>query len=149
MVFATVSVPITDWWGGSKAIKKQKIQVEIAQNDKRNAEEMLLIQMLQLRNDVEESAQQALLADKAIVVALENVRLNADYYEAGTSLLTDLLDAQNALQQARDPRTEAVTVFCMKLARYRAAMGTPVKSSFAQTSDVTVQIFSSIQPDDQ
>jgi outer membrane protein TolC len=123
MVFAVVSVPITDWWGGSHAIKKQKIQVEIAQNDKRNAEELLLIQMQQLQNDVEESAQQIQLADKAIVSALENVRLNSDYYEAGTALLTDLLDAQNTLQQARDQRTEAITVYCVKLARYRQATG--------------------------
>ena len=123
MVFATVSVPITDWWGGSKAVKRQKIQAQIAQNDKRNAEEMLLIQMLQLRNDVEEAEQQVQLADKAIAAALENVRLNSDYYEAGTGLLTDLLDAQNALQQTRDQRAEAVTAYCMKLARYRQATG--------------------------
>ena len=123
MVFATVSVPITDWWGGSKAVKKQKIQVEIARNDKRNAEELLLIQMQQLRNDVEEAMQQVQLADKAIVSALENVRLNSDYYEAGAGLLTDLLDAQSALQQSRDLRAEAVTIYCLKLARYRQATG--------------------------
>ena len=121
MVFAMVSVPITDWWGGSKAIKKQKIQVQIAEKNKRNAEEMLLIQMQQLRNDVEEAVQQVQLADKAIAAALENVRLNTDYYEAGTTLLTDLLDAQNALQQTRDQRTEAITAFCVKLARYKQA----------------------------
>jgi outer membrane protein TolC len=123
MVFAMVSVPITDWWGGSKAIKKQKIQTQIAQNDKRNAEEMLLIQMQQLRNEVEEAVLQVQLADKAIAAALENLRLNTDYYEAGTGLLTDLLDAQNALQQTRDQRTEAITAYCMKLARYRQATG--------------------------
>jgi len=123
MLFATVAVPLSDWWGGSHAIKKQKIQVMIAESEKRNNEELLLIQMQQLRNDVEEAAQQVQLADKTIVSALENVRLNADYYEGGTGLLTDLLDAQNALQQARDQRTEAATDFCMKLARYRQATG--------------------------
>jgi outer membrane protein TolC len=123
MVFAMVSVPITDWWGGSKAIKRQKIQVQIAEKNKRNAEEMLLIQMQQLRNEVEEAVQQVQLADKAIAAALENVRLNTDYYEARTTLLTDLLDAQNALQQTRDQRTEAITAFCVKLARYKQATG--------------------------
>ena len=121
MVFATISIPISDWWGGSYAVKKQKIQVRIAENDKRNAEEMLLIQMQQLLNDVEEAAGQVQLAGKAIAVALENVRLNTDYYKAGISLLTDLLDAQSALQQTRDQHTEAITAFCIKLARYRQA----------------------------
>ena len=123
MIFATVSVPISDWWGGSHAIKKQKIQAKIAENDRHNAEELLLIQMQQLRNDVEEAAQQVQLADKAIVSALENVRLNDDFYHAGTGLLTELLDAQNALQQARDQRTETIMVYCMNLARYRQATG--------------------------
>jgi outer membrane protein TolC len=123
MVFATVSVPLTDWWGGSHAVKKQKLQVRIAENSKRDTEEMLLIQMQQLLNDVEDAAQQVQLADRAIVAALENVRLNADYYEAGTGLLTDLLEAQSALQQVRDQRTEAITVFCIKLAKYRQATG--------------------------
>jgi outer membrane protein TolC len=122
MLFATVSIPISDWWGGSHAIKKQKLQVQIAENNKRNLEELLLIQMQQLLNDVEEAAQQVLLADKAIVFALENVRLNSDYYEAGTGLLTDLLEAQSALQQARDQRTEAITLFCVKLAKYRSQL---------------------------
>ena len=123
MIFATVAVPITDWWGGAHAIKRQKLQLQIAENDKRNAEELLLIQMQQLRYDVEEAVQQVQLADKAIASALENVRLNTDYYESGTGLLTDLLDAQNALQQARDQHTEAVTLYYIKLARYRQATG--------------------------
>ena len=123
MGFATVSIPITSWWGSSHAIKKQKINIQIAENDKRNAEEMLLIQMQQLWNDLEEASHQVQLSDKAIASALENVRLNADYYEAGTGLLTDLLDAQNALQQARDQHAEAVTGYRMKLSKYRQATG--------------------------
>ena len=123
MLFGTVSIPITDWWGGSKAVKRQKIKAIIAQNDKQNAEEMLLIQMQQLLNAVEESGQQVQLADKTIAAALENLRLNTDYYQAGTGLLTDLLDAQNTLQQARDQRIEAVTAYCMNVAKYRQATG--------------------------
>jgi len=121
MVFGTVAVPISNWWGGSHAIKKQKLQVQIAENDKRNAEEMLLIQMQQLWNELEEAYAQMQLAERTIATALENVRLNDDYYHAGTGLLTDLLDAQNSLQQARDQYTEAATGYKMKLSKYRMA----------------------------
>ncbi len=123
MGFATVAVPISNWWGGSHAIKQQKLQVQIAENDKRNAEEMLLIQMQQLWNELEEAYAQMALADKGIATALENVRLNDDYYRAGTGLLTDLLDAQNALQQARDQHTEAATGYRIKLSKYKQATG--------------------------
>ena len=119
MVYGTVSVPITNWWGGSHAIKRQKLQVCMAENDKRNAEEMLLIQMQQLWNELEESYQLIQLAERSISTALENVRLNNDYYLAGTGLLIDLLDAQNLLQQARDQYTEATTGYQMKLSQYK------------------------------
>jgi len=123
MVFGTVSVPISNWWGGSHAVKKQKLQVLIAENDKRNAEEMLLIQMQQLWNELEEAYAQMQLAERGINTALENVSLSDDYFHAGTGLLTDLLDAQNSLQQARDQHTEAATDYRMKLSRYKQATG--------------------------
>ena len=123
MAFATVSIPLSGWWGGSHAIKKQKIQVQMAQNDKRNAEEMLLIQMQQLWNELAEALLQVQLAERTIVSALENVRLNADYYEAGTGLLTDLLAAQSSLQQARDQYSDAMAAYCIKLTRYKQATG--------------------------
>ena len=123
MGFVTVSVPITNWWGGSHAIKRQKINVQIAENDKRNAEEMLLIQMQQLWNELEEASFQVQLSEKAITSALENVRLNTDYYKAGTGLLTDLLDAQTALQQTRDQHTEATANYRIKMSKYKQATG--------------------------
>jgi len=123
MLFGTVSVPISNWWGGSHAVKKQKLQVQIAENDKRDASDMLLIQMQQLLNDVEEAYAQIQLAERGIAAALENVRLCDDYYQAGTGLLTELLDAQNSLQLARDQYTEAATEYRMKLSRYRQATG--------------------------
>ena len=77
--------------------------------------------MQQLWNDLEEAYVQIILAEKTIASALENVRLNDDYYKVGTGLLTDLLDAQSALQQARDQYTEATTGYQMKLSRYKQA----------------------------
>ena len=53
--------------------------MQIVENDKHNAEEILLIQMQQPWNDMEEASFQLQLLDKAIVSALENVRLNAAY----------------------------------------------------------------------
>ena len=84
---------------------------------------MLLIQMQQLWNEPEEAYTQMQLSEKGISTALENVRLCDDYYHAGTGLLTELLDAQNSLQQARDQYTEATTGYRMKLSRYKQATG--------------------------
>lgn len=123
MVFAKVSVPISDWWGGSHAIKKQKFQTMMAQNEQRNNSDLLLIQMQKLWNDVEESYKQVKLAEESVVTATENVRLNINYYQAGTTTLSDLLDSQLLLQQSRNQHTDAYTQYLIKQTQYLQATG--------------------------
>jgi outer membrane protein TolC len=122
MAFATVSVPLTDWWGGSHAIKKKKLELQQAENTRQDKSGLLLLQMKQIRNELTEAYQQLLIAKKSISVARENVRTGEDSYKNGLSILSDLLDAQNLLQQSRDQYTEAVTEYFIKLAEYKQVM---------------------------
>lgn len=123
MVFATVAIPISDWWGGSHAIRKQKLQVKAAEYSRQNANELLLVQMRKLWNELEESYKQVKLSEEAIATAEENVRLNTDYYKAGTVTLSDLLDAQSLLQQSRDQYTGDYTAYLIKRTEYLQATG--------------------------
>lgn len=123
MIFASVSIPLTDWWGGAHAIKKQKIALQMAENEREDASELLLIRMQKDWNDLTQAYEQASLAQENIATAQENLRLNTDYYRAGTSTLTDLLDAQSALQQARDQYTDRYTDYMVKLTAYLQATG--------------------------
>lgn len=47
-----------------------------------------------------------------------NVRLNEQFYHAGTGKMTDLLDAQRQVQQSRDGWVEAVAAYRLRLAEY-------------------------------
>lgn len=123
MVFATVAIPISDWWGGSHAIRKQKLQVKAAEYSRQNANELLLVQMRKLWNELEESHKQVKLSEESIATAEENVRLNTDYYKAGTVTLSDLLDAQSLLQQSRDQYTGDYTAYLIKRTEYLQATG--------------------------
>jgi outer membrane protein TolC len=123
LAFVTVSVPISEWWGGSHAIRKKKLEVQIAENTRRETGDLLLIQMHKLAADLHEAYKQVLLAQKSISVAEENLRLSENTYNAGVSILSDLLEAQNLLQQSRDQYTEAATGYYVKLAEYRQATG--------------------------
>ena len=58
MVFATVSVPISDWWGGSHAIKRKKIEHQKAVEQLEDNTQLLKIRMQNAWNGVEESYQQ-------------------------------------------------------------------------------------------
>ena len=123
MVFATVSVPISDWWGGSHAIKRRKIEYQQAQEQLEDNAELLKIRMQNAWNGVEESYQQLQLAKRSIEQAEENLRLNRDYYRAGTSRMSDLLEAQLLYQQTRDKHTDAYADYQSKLLEYKHAIG--------------------------
>lgn len=123
MLFATVSVPISDWWGGSHAIKRKKIEHQKAQEQLADNAQLLQIRMQNAWNDVEESYQQFLLAQRSIEQAEENLRLNRNFYNAGTSKMSDLLEAQMLYQQACDKRTDAFADYQNKLLEYRQSVG--------------------------
>lgn len=123
MVFASVSIPITGWWGGSHAIKKQKLRLKAAEYTRQNSNEQLLIRMQQLWNELEESYKQVNLSEESIRTAEENLRLSTDYYHAGTETLSDLLDAQSLLQQSRDQYTADYTDYLIRRTQYLQATG--------------------------
>lgn len=121
MVFATVSVPISDWWGGSHAIKRRKIEQQKAQDQLADNSELLVIRMQKAYYDVVEAQQQLQIAQRSIEQAEENLRLNRDYYRAGTSKMSDLLEAQLLYQQACDKQTDAFADYHNKLLEYKQA----------------------------
>ena len=123
MVFATVSVPISDWWAGSHAIKRRKIEHQKAVEQLEDNAQLLQIRMQNAWNGVEESYQQLLLAQRSIEQATENLRLNRNYYKAGISKMSDLLEAQMLYQQSCDKRTDAFADYQNKLLEYRQAIG--------------------------
>jgi outer membrane protein TolC len=123
MVFATVSIPISDWWGGSHAIKRKKIETAKAQDQLNDNSELLIIRMQKAWNDVEESYQQLGIAERSVEQADENLRLNRDYYQAGISTMSDLLEAQLLQQQSYDKYTDAYADYQNKLLAYKQAIG--------------------------
>ena len=123
MVFATVSVPISDWWGGSHAIKRRKIQEQKAIAQLEDNSKLLKIRMQKSWNDVQESYQQLQIAQRSIEQAEENLRLNRNYYKAGTCRMSDLLEAQLLYQQSCDKHTDAYADLQNKFLEYRQATG--------------------------
>lgn len=123
VVFASVSIPLSGWWGGSHAIKRQKIQEQIALNNKIDTEEQLLLQMQNVKNELDNAHKQILLAKDGVEQSTENLRLNTNYYRVGTVTLTDVLDAQTLLQQNRDKYVESYTDYQKKRIEYLQVTG--------------------------
>lgn len=119
----TVSVPISNWWGGSHDMKRQKLQVKNAENEKHNKSELLIVKMRKAWNDLTDAYRQVAITQESITQSEENLRLNTDYYEAGTATMGDLLDAQTLYQQSRDKYVEAITTYEVKKREYLQATG--------------------------
>ena len=123
MVFATISVPISDWWGGSHTIKRRKIEYQKAIDEQQDKAELLQIRMKNACNNVIEAHQQLVITHHSIKQAEENLRLNRDYYRAGTSKMSDLLEAQLLYQQSLDKQTDAYANYQIRLLEYRQSIG--------------------------
>ena len=120
---ATVSVPISDWWGNNHIVRQQQIAERMAQQSREDNRQLLLIQMQSTYNDLTNAYKQIELAKSSLMKSAENLRLNEDYYRTGISTMSDLLDAQTQDQQAHDQYVEAVTQYLNSRTAYFISTG--------------------------
>jgi len=121
--FATVSIPISGWWGGSHAIKKKKLELANARDLLSDSSEKLIINMKNKWNSLDVAYHQVAIAQESIDQSEENLRLFNDYYRAGTRTMSDLLDAQTLYAQSCDKYVEVATDYRIKLTEYMIATG--------------------------
>jgi outer membrane protein TolC len=118
LVFATVSIPITDWWGGSHKLKESRAKVESARYKLAETTELLALQITQARNVMTENFFQISLAQKSVEQAKENLKVTNDNYVAGVTGMSDLLEAQSAYESVLNSLTEAKCNYQIARARY-------------------------------
>lgn len=123
MIFATVSLPISSWWGGSYEIRRSRFEEMKAENNRLNIEQNLAVDIESKWNNLQESYLQTEIAKKSIESATENLKISKDYFDAGTIALTDMLNARTQLQKSRDQYTDACTTYYLKLSAYLKATG--------------------------
>ena len=121
--FATVSIPLTGWWGGSHEMKKQRLAVRNAENTLQDNSQLLVIGMENKWNDMNDAYRKIGIAIESIAQAEENLRLHDDYYRAGTATMSDLLEAQTLYQNSRSAYVEAYAEYQIKKREYLQATG--------------------------
>lgn len=123
VVFAKISIPLSGWWGGSHAIKRERLKEQKAINIRKENKELMAVEIEAKWSALQEAYSQILLMKKSIESSVENLSLNRDYYNAGTVSLSDLLEAQTFVQQNRDGYTEACAAYYDSLTEYLQATG--------------------------
>jgi outer membrane protein TolC len=123
MAFATVSVPISDWWGGSHKIKESQFKIDRATTRLHETKELLELQAQQTKNELNETYAQIQTSQNSIEQSKENLRIVSDNFKAGVSSVSDLLEAQAMHQQAKTDYSDAVCTYHLKIAAYLQATG--------------------------
>ena len=120
---ATVSIPISNWIGGSHNMKRQKNEVRNAENSLKDKGELLVINIKNKWNALNEAYKQIEISQNSIGQSKENLRLHTDYYNAGTCTMSDLLEAQTMFQQSKDKFVENVTQYEIRKTEYLQSIG--------------------------
>ncbi len=116
-----LSVPISDWWGGSHEIEEKEIEIEIAKNNLEEKSELIALQIEKSYRDLFDSFQQIKVAEASVLQAEEHLKVIQDNYDAGIVTTSDLLEARAIHQSTLNDLTDAKANYKIKQANYLVA----------------------------
>lgn len=119
IAFAVLQVPITDWYKTAVQLKKHDLDKEIALNNRVDLTQKMKLQTSQAWFALQQSWQQIALAKANVEQAEANLKITKDYYEAGLSPLSELLEAQTILKSSRDEYVDECIAYKINLLKYR------------------------------
>ena len=123
VLFATVTVPISDWWSNSYSTAKFDLKAQKAAIDEVENKNLIKVDIEAKWNSLNESYKQIEISRDAVTQAEENLRIQRDFYNAGTATLSNLLEAETLRQQAADSYSDAVTGYYTAICAYLTATG--------------------------
>ena len=123
IAFATVTIPLSDWWGGSHKLKEHKIRTEIAKNNLDEKSELMQLQIKKAYMNLTESYNQIQVAELSVEEAKEHLKTITDNYNSGLIAMSDLLEAQAVYIQANDNLTNAKSTYKIRMSEYKRAIG--------------------------
>ncbi len=123
VVFASLSIPISDWWGGSHKRKEHNFKIEMAKNNLEEKSQLMQIQISKEYKTLTESYKQIEIAQTSLNQSNEYLQELEDTYDAGLTNLSDLLEAKAINQEAKDALIDAKSKYKINIAKYLLALG--------------------------
>jgi len=114
---------VWDWGGRRSAVRSARASARSASFALEDERSRVALEVERLWLGLEVARRRIDVAKKEWDYAIENVRVSREKYEAGTLLITDLLDDQTALNDSRIAYYVAIYDYAIALADLRRAMG--------------------------
>lgn len=123
MVFAGVSVPVSNWWEDKHKINQMKAKEKIAENELKDNSSLLSLQIEKAWRDLNEAYKSISLNEEILEQAIENRRVNQQSYKNGLSQMSDLLEAQAQVNDTEERLIESKVTYQIAVAHYLMVTG--------------------------
>ena len=123
MAYASVSIPISDWWGGKHKLREMKFREEMSQNSLEDKKGMLNVQMEKGWTDLKEANDKLHLIEETLEQTTENLKVNQDSYNNGLIQLSDLLEARALKAETEDKLIEVKSQYKVAVTNYLQVTG--------------------------
>lgn len=123
VVYASLSVPISDWWGGKHKMRELKYKEKIAENTLKDSKGLLNLQMEKAWIDLNEAHKKIQLIEETLAQTTENLKVNQDSYNNGLIQLSDLLEARALKADTEDKLIEVKSQYKIVTTNYLLVTG--------------------------
>lgn len=102
-----VKIPLVNFGESTNKMNSARAKSQIARIEQEDLNEKMRLELQQAINNAEETRQEVLLTESALLQNEENIRLSRQQYDVGLEPLSDLLEAQALWQKAYSDHVEA------------------------------------------
>ena len=121
--FATLSIPVWDWWATHDKVKQSELRQKAAQVTLTSVERQLIAQLQEFYNEAKVASSQMASLDESVKTAQESLRLTRLRYSAGEATALEVVDAQNALALTEAARVDGSVRYRVALANLQTLTG--------------------------
>ncbi len=121
--YATLDIPVWDWFATSNRIKQSKLRATAAQIELTATQRRLIASLNELYAEATMAQQQLALLDLSVQTAAESLRLTNLRYTAGDGTVLEVVDAQNALTTAQTAQADGAVQYQTALANLQTLTG--------------------------
>jgi len=123
MLAAQVSIPIFQWGQGKKKLQAAKLKVQQSETDLEHTNDLINLEVMQVKVQVEEAYERVILAQKSVAEAEESLDETRASFEVGLNTTTDMLNSQAKWQESKAQLTQAVANFEVLKTRWQSVTG--------------------------
>lgn len=122
--FATLDIPVFDWFATAAKVKQSTLRRKQAQLELTFAQRRAIAQLEEFYHEAQGAQNELQLLDQSVATAAESLRLTYLRYRAGEATVLEVVDAQNSASDSEAARADGIVRYRVALANLQTLTGT-------------------------